>query len=157
MVEPTPPLPDHAQNTPPDGGGRQERPFVFLLTPPLSATSLQRVRSQILSSVSPTHRLCVQRAADVKRRHLRWNEGSPPGLYWNGHVNRYKPVVMMGYDQPIDGPQAASSVDAAGDSASGAVGHVESDAEDSARSLASSPTSSVSSEVRFSRHTALSC
>lgn len=59
MAEPTPPLPDHAQNTPPDGGGRQERPFVFLLTPPLSATSLQRVRSQILSAVSPTHRLCV--------------------------------------------------------------------------------------------------
>ncbi|KAL1949952.1 hypothetical protein VTO73DRAFT_8833 [Trametes versicolor] len=123
MAEPTPPLNDHAPNMPSDNDG-QEHPLVFLLIPPLPATSLQR------------------RAADVRRKRLQWTEGSPPGVYWNGDVNPLKPFVMMGYAS-----QVTSSADTAGEPASSAVeGRIESDTEDSARSSAPSVPSSASSE-----------
>lgn len=160
MAEPTPPLNNDTHSVPSDSsiaqdaGGGEEKPLVFYLMSPLCATSLQRVRSWILSSVSLIYGVLVQRAADVRRRQLRWAEDSPPGLYWNGDVKPYSPFIMMGY-QPSDGMQV---VDSARDSASsGSVGLVESDAEDSARSSPSSPTSSVSSDVRSSHHFALSC
>lgn len=163
MAEPTPPLNNDTHSTPSDSGiaqdagGGEEKPLVFFLMSPLCATSLQRVRSRILSSVSQIYGMLVQRAADVRCRQIRWTEDSPPGLYWNGDAKPYSPFVMMGY-QPSDGLQGASSLDSAGDSASsGVVSHVESDAEDSARSSPSSPTSSVFSEVRSSHHFALSC
>lgn len=92
------------------------------------------------------------------RRRLRWSEGSPPGIYWNGDDNPYEPFLLKGTSQELR--------DGAPDNAAGSSGlqataltsivtqgfELTSDDSSDSGSSAPGPLTPTSSDVRTLSH-----